>query len=321
MAQSRRGFTLVELLVVIAIIAMLVTLLLPAVQAAREAARKAQCMNNLKQIGLACHNYESANGEFPGFAGEMPPIGVNFVVNSRSRNDQARDLHDGGNWIMQVLTYMEGVALSDVLTELSTKRNLRRGDPGVEQAIATPVESLHCPTRREARAYPLHGAYRTRYGKQGARIDYAMNGGASTGRPSGNGVTVNNDGIWMVGKKANIKNMADGTSKTYLVGEKAMDTLHYVDGKDLGDRPPIAGWSTHNGAANSYVRYASRKPGPDGPGNCLTCHDFGSAHREAWNSAMCDGSVRSVSYAISLELHRAMASIEGQEVIGLNAAL
>ena len=320
MRLQRIGFTLVELLVVIAIIAMLVTLLLPAVQSAREAARQTQCRNNLKQIGLACHNYNSAHGEFPGHAGEEPPIAVRFQTTIRQSTRDEVD--EGGNWIMQVMTFMEDDPLAKLLTEASMMRNNRdiKANPRIQEAIQTPVGSLHCPTRREPRAYPLVGGYRTRYGESGARIDYAMNGGGSVGRSSGTQITVRNDGIWMVGKRASSENISDGTSKTYLVGEKAMDSTRYINGRDLGDRPPIAGWGARSGVANSYVRYGSRKPGPDGKDNCLTCHDFGSAHAVSWNAAMCDGSVRSLSYAMDLELHRAMASIKGREATDLEAS-
>lgn len=98
-----RGFTLIELLVVIAIIGVLVALLLPAVQAAREAARRAQCTNNLKQIGLASHNYESSNGCFP--AGYQSWKGSGF------RDDQTGDWGPGWGWLAALLPGVEQVTL------------------------------------------------------------------------------------------------------------------------------------------------------------------------------------------------------------------
>ncbi len=315
MRRAHSGFTLVELLVVIAIIAMLVTLLLPAVHSAREAARQTQCKNNLKQIGLACLNYESANDELPGFNGDQLPINVSFQYRSRSRGSDARETEPGGNWMVQALTYMEDIVLSEELTRISTdSRNQIRNDAAAKAAVATPIPTLYCPTRREARAYPLHGRWRTRYGSQGARADYAMNGGATSGRSSGNSITVKNDGVWMYGKRASLKNITDGTSKSYLVGEKAMDTINYTTGRGIGDHAPVAGWAEGRGATNSYVRYAARKPGADSEENCLSCHDFGSAHREGWNAVMCDGSVRLMSYAQSIQAHLSFASTHGHEV-------
>ena len=119
----------------------------------------------------------------------------------------------------------------------------------------------------------------------------------------------------MLGKRASLKNMTDGTSKTYLVGEKAMDSGKLTTGNGIGDHAPLAGWSSRRGTANSYVRYAARRPAIDAVDNCLACHDFGSAHRQGWNAAMSDGSVRTISYDTDWAAHRAMASISGQEVL------
>ena len=93
-----RGFTLIELLVVIAIIAVLIALLLPAVQAAREAARRVQCVNNLKQLGLGLHNYHSAHDVFPTLA---------FPVNSSATPTRYND-QEGPSTLLHTLGYLEG---------------------------------------------------------------------------------------------------------------------------------------------------------------------------------------------------------------------
>jgi Protein of unknown function (DUF1559) len=92
-----------------------------------------------------------------------------------------------------------------------------------------------------------------------------------------------------------------------------MDVQHYSSGEDVGDRAPIAGLKDNFGAANSYVRFAARPASRDVTGNCLSCHDFGSAHTTNWNASMADGSVRSLSYDMDVLLHRKLASINGQE--------
>ncbi|MEQ9069283.1 MAG: DUF1559 domain-containing protein, partial [Gimesia chilikensis] len=110
--KNRRGFTLIELLVVIAIIAILIALLLPAVQQAREAARRSQCKNNLKQLGLALQNYHDTHGVFPpggviGLCGGTPPTNLTGL-------QECTDQHSlGGNWLLYILPQMEQSSLWD----------------------------------------------------------------------------------------------------------------------------------------------------------------------------------------------------------------
>ena len=106
MSRQRQGFTLIELLVVIAIIAVLIALLLPAVQSAREAARRAQCVNNAKQLGLGLHNFESSNGSFP--KGVNEPF-VNGLTTNQVSDTLTSDVREpfGPNWAVMILPYLD----------------------------------------------------------------------------------------------------------------------------------------------------------------------------------------------------------------------
>ncbi len=307
----KRGFTIVELLVVLAIIAILVGLLLPAVQAAREAARQVQCRNNLKQIALACLNYESAYRMLPGYAGEKTPALVAMPKSER------RESMRGWNWVSKTLLFMEQETLAGHWGELGSRRRLDL-TPGDTQMLSSALTAFYCPTRRAAEAYPLQGTYRIRFGESAARNDYAMNGGAALPvEGSESRIWVTSEGAWRLGKSTRLVSLQDGLSNTYLLGEKAMDSEKYTTGSDFGDRAPATGWVDNNTASNATVRFAARAPAPDKPDSCLACHDFGSAHFTNWNAALSDGSVRSVAYTMDIAVHRATASIAGQEVVQL----
>lgn len=307
--SERTAFTLVELLVVIAIIAILVGLLMPAVQAAREAARLTRCRNNIRQVALACHNYESTYKELPGYAGERPPLLVTYRL-PRSRDARL----SGGPWTVQVLGFMEQTSLASGLSGLADAVSLSPS-PRIEQLVQAPVDTFHCPTRRDADPYPLREPYASRYGVRGARTDYAMNGGpAFVSETDHRIIQTQYDGVWVLGKRTKMNRVFDGLSYTYLLGEKAMDSLKYTTGDCFGDRSPLAGYHDTGVSSHSYVRYASRVPKIDSVNNCLVCHDFGSAHPAGWNVAMLDGSVRLMNFDMDMDVHRANASVDGREI-------
>ena len=307
------GFTLVELLVVIAIIGVLVALLLPAIQASRESARNMQCRNHLKQLALAAHNYLTAHRKFPGSAGEDIEL---MDFEEVPGYQPSREWRLGVSWIAQIMPHMDGAAPAEVVTSWRIEQGDPIDLPQVQVAVGTAQANLYCPTRRAAVAYPLLYNLAAFYGPAAGRTDYALNGGAmwvSTGRSA--------RGVWFAGHRIGAKDITDGLSFTLLAGEKSMQVERIETGGDYGDFSPFWGRTGSNRRAevNSYVREARWAPFRDRSQSCLeACHAFGSAHVGAWNVALCDGSVRSLSYSLESETFLSLSGIDEGALVVLD---
>jgi len=303
------GFTLVELLVVITIIGILIALLLPAVQAARESARRMQCSNNLKQISLAMLNHESAHGHFP--TGGWGGLWVGDP-------DRGFGTTQPGGWIYNILPYMEQEALHNMGT--GEEESVKKAE--ALKVIKTPLAALHCPTRRKAELYPPAPDGLLMYNADEidaqALNDYAANAGDYGGAFHHNGPAsitaepshtwpswmTKQTGISYLRSRVTVANVADGTSNTIMVGEKLVDPDHYLDTQTTCDnRSMYAGhnWDTLRWAADDFPPMQDR-PGVSGDDN------FGSPHSGGFNAALCDGSVRVISYSIDLTTYNRLGN-------------
>src|SRR3954469_10961122 len=209
--RGPHGFTLIELLVVIAIIAILIALLLPAVQAAREAARRSQCVNNLKQMGLALHNYHDTVGVFPpGYVSNQVP-GSNPIVDG---NDPAR----GWAWGSMILPQLEQDPLFHAIN-FSLSVAFRANDT----ASLSRVNVYLCPSDGTPNSVPVRDSTNTKTVDTVGTSNYVgVYGIGEVGDAPGGG-----RGLFFRNSRIAVRDVVDGTSQTFAIGERSHN-LSYV---------------------------------------------------------------------------------------------
>jgi prepilin-type N-terminal cleavage/methylation domain-containing protein/prepilin-type processing-associated H-X9-DG protein len=305
-STRRRGFTLGELLVVIAIIGVLVALLLPAVQAARESARRIQCSNHLKQIGLAFHNHSDSMGHLP-----TGGWGWNYVGDPDSGFGQ----NQPGGWTYNILPWIEQQALRDI--GLGQTGPLKQAE--LARLVGTPIKFYHCPSRRPPRTYPITvQPTNAATVSVGAKLDYGANcgdggnersGGDATTPPSANDVY---PGILYDKSTVKLALVTDGLSNTFMVGEKYLSPNNYTNGADAADNENLyVGFDNDNSRSTGGSYFPPRQDTK----LLANLQIFGSAHPGGFNVVMCDGSVRVIQYSIDQNSYRYLGNRMDGEVI------
>lgn len=327
MRKNRRGFTLVELLVVIAIIGVLIGLLLPAVQAARESARRMSCTNNLKQIGLALHNYESTLKTFPPARNSCDGAGGDPCPCKLLRDDQLQ----GASAFVQLLPYMEDTNLM-ALANLANRGGLWNDSGNAPanygwmdaprlQLIATRPPFLVCPSNqsepyledpawfigKDTQTQVATGTYAFSFGTRGP----------STGL--GSATKCGNNGMFVYVFGRTPQEITDGLSNTFATGEVVDAHL-----ARMGSNPKANGgnsWTYADRYEHSLRSTENSLNTPAGKGSTLNGSynpgvngAFGSDHPGGGNFLFADGHVTFIFDSIDLAVYRGYSTYNGGEV-------
>jgi prepilin-type N-terminal cleavage/methylation domain-containing protein/prepilin-type processing-associated H-X9-DG protein len=337
--KSRRGFTLIELLVVIAIIAVLIALLLPAVQSAREAARRAQCTNNLKQIGIALHNYHDVVGSFPTSI-------IGWGYGNSTGNHRA-------GWIAMTLPYLEQMPVYNAINFNVNMRNYD-GSPGPTDegclaightAYMTPLNVLMCPSDpspsfsrwdRADTGVGYFGPGDSRNGNSGPKLSYFGNMGDNHADSDFNGVIYwpflslpvdrqegfGADGTFtgIMSRHAGtcaIRDITDGTSNTLAVGESLFESCRWFtwpnpNGNTCTSQIPL-NWKIYFNDWNEDGGLDSRRNSV----NWRVGFGWRSQHPSIVNFLFCDGRVTGIKDTVNRDfVFRQLSTRAMGEVVG-----
>ncbi len=300
---KRRGFTLIELLVVIAIIAILIALLLPAVQQAREAARRSACKNNLKQLVLAMHNYESTYGVLPpGYLHKFDPAGSGTN-------------HMGFGWGLMCLPQLEQANLYG---------QFNFNIPGFSASQLTPREThltvFLCPSDPYSQSRFVVRDASSSPPERYAAGSYAANWGPSTAAVNLDDTPLSSNGVFYRNSRTKFRDITDGQTNTLALGERTNGPIRTSSGISHGHSSFETSWccaarevtdvtDDHGHMVLFETQFRPNEIDSDDKG-------VSAPHVGIGQFAMCDGSVRAVSENIDAGIYNSLGTRAGGEVSG-----